>query len=171
MPASRRIYLDSNIFIRMLENKDDSAAALLQLLGGALRGREPCFATSELTLAELLVKPYRDANVELMETYDRWTTASRNIQVAGVGRNVLKRAALMRANFPVLKLPDAIHIASAITLECSHLLTADLRLSGSYSLTIPQYDEPQFPMGTTTRTVDVLRPELDVINQVLEELT
>lgn len=130
MPPPRRIYLDTNFFIAMLEPADEALAAQLTRLYSLNDGSiEPFLATSELTLAELLVGPYKGNNGHLIRTYENMFTPGGVLEVGPIDRNVLKQAARLRALQPQLKLPDAIHIATAQAHQCSHFLTYDLRVS------------------------------------------
>lgn len=63
-----KIYLDTNIFILAFENDSKISTALANLLSIGDHTRR--FATSELTLSELLVKPYRDENDSAIDRYE-----------------------------------------------------------------------------------------------------
>jgi predicted nucleic acid-binding protein len=59
-----RIYLDTNIFIYAIEGYPDFVDELNQLFDSIDAGNFRAF-TSELTLAEVLVRPLMDANLEI----------------------------------------------------------------------------------------------------------
>jgi hypothetical protein len=64
-----------------------------------------------------------------------------------------------------LRLPDAIHIATAMLFGCDYFLTGDLRLSGSFS--IEQMSEPvQVPRAS----ISMVRPEMPMIDKLAVEL-
>lgn len=122
-----RLYLDTNVFIAMAEGANDLSSALYDL--AADQGMASGFlCTSELALAELLVKPYRDQNNELIDLYDGWISSGSWLEVGPVDRMVLRYAAVLRQQYPAMKLPDAIHLSTAIGFGCSHCLTGDTRL-------------------------------------------
>jgi predicted nucleic acid-binding protein len=68
LPSGSRIYLDANVWIYALEGyaayATQLAALFTRLDAGDLIG-----ATSELTLAEVLVKPFADKNYALQQRY------------------------------------------------------------------------------------------------------
>jgi predicted nucleic acid-binding protein len=166
MTSTSRLYLDANIFVRLFEGSDDLARALGELFLVGTEGREPPLATSELTLAEVLVVPYRESNNHLVDIYDGWTRSNSYLEVGPIDRSVLWYAALLRSQYTSLKLPDAIHVSTAIGMNCSRLLSADRRLSNRYELYHTRYGVTKGPA-----TVEVVRPDLDVIEGLVEELS
>jgi predicted nucleic acid-binding protein len=121
--AGNTIYLDANLFIYAIEGLPPFAAKLVSLFQRFDRG-ELHAVTSELTLAEVLVKPRRDQNNALCDQYERMLRPSKSLTIAPVTRAVLIAAAAIRANSS-LKLPDAIHAATALTQSCTTYLTND----------------------------------------------
>ena len=121
------VYLDSNIFISAYESIGAVSDHACWLMEAAERG-EIVVATSELTLAELLVKPVETGDQELAEGYKQMLTTSRVFQVAPVRRDILIESAKLRAQSGGLRLPDAIHLATARALGCSAMVTGDRRM-------------------------------------------
>jgi predicted nucleic acid-binding protein len=158
MQAVSRLYVDANILIHLVEHSDGLAAALTDLFTAQTSGR-PFLVTSELTLAEVLVGPYRATNDRLIDRYDAATIPNSQLEV----RPVLWYAAVLRSQYNSLKTPDAIHVFTAIGMQCSHFLTADKRLANRYELTHHRYGLVKGPA-----TVDVIRPELEVVRQLIE---
>ena len=74
MTAVKRVYLDTNVFIMLAEKTHETQQRLVALLAGQPSDSQPRFATSELTLSELLVKPYREQDESLILKYDSLTT-------------------------------------------------------------------------------------------------
>ena len=68
LPTGSRIYLDANVWIYALEGYAAFAAPLAALFARIDAG-ELIAITSELTLAEVLVKPFIDDNVALQQRY------------------------------------------------------------------------------------------------------
>ena len=85
-------------------------------------------ATPELTLLEVLVGPIKRGMTELVELYKTQLVPGGSLDMLPVTRTVLEEAAKIRAAHN-LKPPDAIHLASAITANCSILLCNDHLLS------------------------------------------
>lgn len=149
-----RVYLDSNIFIRAFEapQQDDIAQDLIEMLGLIRIGSPPRFVTSQMTLAELLVQPIRKGDAFMREQYSALLSRSTPwLHVPLVSRSVLVGAAEIRARSK-MKLPDAIHAASAIGTGCSHILTADGDFGGLQQ-TVSRAPETVRP---TQQTIDAL---------------
>jgi predicted nucleic acid-binding protein len=85
-------------------------------------------ATSELTLAELLVKPIENGADGLASAYDEMIVPGPTFDVLPVRRDVLVAAAGIRARRSAVRLPDAVHLASALALNCTIFITDDRRL-------------------------------------------
>jgi predicted nucleic acid-binding protein len=85
-----------------------------------------------LTIAELLVKPFRDlSEAEAIEA--RWAFERvPGISIVPVGPDVAQLAAQVRARTG-LKLPDAVHVAAAITGGAAAFLTNDARFKRASS--------------------------------------
>src|SRR5688572_24313959 len=112
--AAPRLYLDANIFILAFENNDDVARKLLELISLNENAKTHFLATSELTLAELMVDPIRKNNDRLIEIYENLTIGNALIKIGTVSRDVLWHAAQLRAENLFLRLPDAIHLSTAM---------------------------------------------------------
>jgi predicted nucleic acid-binding protein len=122
-----KVYLDTNIFIAAYESagarSDHAFWVLWAIERGEIRG-----VTSELTLAELLPGPIEDGNDELANAYKQILTDSPHMQVQPVTRETLIETALLRAGRPGLKLPDAVHCATARRAACTAMVTDDRRM-------------------------------------------
>jgi predicted nucleic acid-binding protein len=118
-----RVYLDANVVIYAVEGFADVAAQTQALLL-ALDASEIVAVTSELTLAEVLVKPLRDQNQAGVAAYQAFLTPTPVLQLVPVSRDVLEEAARLRATTN-LRLPDAIHLATARLAGCDSFLTND----------------------------------------------
>jgi predicted nucleic acid-binding protein len=128
----KTVYLDTNIFIYALEGFTEYRPVLTTLFA-AVENKQLTIATSELTLAECLVKPCKDNNNKLKELYSSFIQTSYFLTVLPVDRECLIKSAELRAEIGV-KLPDAIHIASAIEYECEVFLTNDKAIKVSDTL-------------------------------------
>lgn len=121
----QRIYLDTNIWIYALEGYPSFIQFLTELFIGIDQGSLNA-VTSELTLAEVLVKPLMDQNLQRQNIYHQALQSSKSLEVVPVSREVLLKAAELRAECN-LKLPDAIHAATALQTKCFNFLTNDKR--------------------------------------------
>ncbi|MGD9914191.1 MAG: type II toxin-antitoxin system VapC family toxin [Rhizobiaceae bacterium] len=155
--SPERIYLDANIFIAMLEQNDAVSRHLLQLFASAPHTDMPRLVTSELTLAETIVAPIREGNAAELASYERTVASSEALEVVPVDRKILLRAGELRAFDTSLRLPDAIHVARAISADCKFILTADKRLAAA--LERPSRVAYPVPAAPTTEMLADLIPE------------
>ena len=125
--GATRVYLDANIFIYWLED-DPSFGDRVAEVFGAIQRNQLQSVTSELTLAEVLVKPFADRNTARQRAYERILSAASPVQIAPIDRAVLTEAARLRAATR-LPLADAIHIATAQLTGCGCFLSNDRRLA------------------------------------------
>ena len=122
----QRLYLEATIFIYALEGHARYAAVLTDLFGAIDRGDVQA-VTSELTLAEVLVKPFADANAERQTAYQQALHSAGSRTIMPIDRTVLIEAARLRAT-TALRLPDAIHMATARLAGCRTFISNDQRL-------------------------------------------
>ncbi|QXD14714.1 PIN domain-containing protein [Rhodocaloribacter litoris] len=130
----RRVYLDANVFIYAVEGHEPFQGLLGRLFGEVAHQALLAF-TSELTLAEVLVWPFREARVDLARHYRSVVQTHEGLTVVPITRSVLVEAARLRAA-TMLKLPDAIHVATALQADCEVFLTNDARLQGPPGLEV-----------------------------------
>lgn len=135
LPAGR-IALDTAPFIYMMEEHPlflDVVEPLFRAIDGArLRA-----VTSELTLLEVLVVPYRRGQAELAERYDALLTRGRGLHLVALDRSLLRAAAQLRATLG-LRTPDALQIAAALASRCAAFVTNDRRLPAVPGLRVLQ---------------------------------
>jgi predicted nucleic acid-binding protein len=118
-----RYYLDTNIVISVVEAAGRLAEMQIQFVSG-VDGAAIEALTSELTFAECLVKPFANRNVMVVEAYLLFLNGRRNFPVLPIDWHILTVAARLRTELGV-KLPDAIHIATAQSAACTVFLTND----------------------------------------------
>jgi predicted nucleic acid-binding protein len=118
-----RVYLDANVFIYAIEGSPEVAAPL-QHLFELFRRKRSTGVTSELTLAEVLPR----ATTAQRRMYLDLIIWSRTFDLQPVSRDVLVETADYRRIARMPKLPDAIHVVTAIRTGCRIVLSADSRL-------------------------------------------
>jgi len=123
----RIVYLDTNVFIAAFETADGPGYAARRLLTAAENARLR-IVTSELTLSDVLVGPLRRGDDALAALYRSILVSREGFAVVPIDRVVLEAAAQLRAGHGTLRLPDAIHRATADLSTCTAVATADLRL-------------------------------------------
>ena len=137
--AGRRTYLDVNVFIYALEGHPQYLSVVQELFGAIDRG-DIRAVTSELSLAEALVKPLAEGRTDLQDLYARAIAPAPFLDVVPVTREVLIEAARIRARDSA-RLPDAIHLATAIQSRCQIVLTNDTRIRAAASLELVQLSQ------------------------------
>jgi predicted nucleic acid-binding protein len=121
------IYLDTNIFIYAVEGYEDFVTEL-KLLFTQFDNRNLRAFTSELTLAEVLVKPILDNNLDIQNIYENIIQDSAVLEVVKIHREILIESAKLRGEIK-LRLPNTIYGATAIVQNCSDFLTNDKRFN------------------------------------------
>jgi predicted nucleic acid-binding protein len=111
--------------IHIVEGHDKFRAAIDFLLKHIDAGRIAAI-TSELTLAEVLVRPIRDGDQERVRAFESLLTDTPQFRIVPVHRGIMRRSAELRATFGG-SLPDAIHAASAEASACKLFLSEDRR--------------------------------------------
>jgi len=116
------VYLDANVFIFALEGDPLFGAASATLLRAVEAGTIAA-VTSELTLAEVLVKPLKLGRGDLV---DRFLAAIGEgpIAVHPLSRAILLRSAEIRAAHGG-RLADALDVATAIEAGCERFVSED----------------------------------------------
>ncbi|MBI5321471.1 PIN domain-containing protein [Bradyrhizobium sp.] len=118
-----RVYLDANVFIYAIEGSPEVAGPL-QRLFELFRTKRGVGVTSELTLAEVLPR----ATTVQRRLYLDLLIWSRTFDLQPISREVLVETADYRRNAQMPKLPDAIHVVTAIRTGCRTVISADSRL-------------------------------------------
>ena len=126
---NRRIYFDANAFIYAIEGVDEISAVLHSLFA-ALRHQARSACTSEFTLAEVLPK----ANAAQRRSYFTLILHSGLFDLLPVTRDILIETADFRksrarpsfdARGSMPKLPDAVHVVTAIRAGCNTFVSFD----------------------------------------------
>lgn len=125
------VYIDANPIAYAFEGPEELASALMKLFS-IFRSRPGLAVTSELTLAEVL--PKRRAPDRQFFDLLVW---SKIFDLRAVTREILIETADYRrvagrklddGRFSMPKLPDAIHVVTAIRSDCKIFLSSDVRI-------------------------------------------
>jgi len=150
------IYFDTNVFIYSIEGHE-KYYAWLQKLFNYVYAQKILIITSELTLAECLVKPVKEGNTVAIDAFKTHIKSNDAMAVKHVSREILIRSATVRSEMG-LKLPDAIHMATAMSQSCKTFVTNDKKLispegidrvylsDAVISLTLTQQSRPSHPL-------------------------
>jgi predicted nucleic acid-binding protein len=135
------LYLDTNVLISLYEGADEKHDALWQLVNISVGRDDISFHTSALSFSELLAQPYRERNRGLARQYLTLAKSDGWLSVHDVGPKTIELAAVIRAALR-MKLPDAIHFATASVTDCSHIITSDTGFLGHSGLVHPISGKP-----------------------------
>ena len=122
----KKIYLDTNIFIYLLEDFQQYRVLMDEFIDGLENKKITCF-TSELTFAELLVPAFKKGNSHIIIEYKKILNDPQLVTLISTTQDIYIHSAYNRANFN-LKLPDAIHVATAQSIDADIFLTNDKKI-------------------------------------------
>ena len=123
---ARRIFLDTNSFIYLLENRDPYAQKVQKFIVQGLDDNAE-FYTSTISDAEFLVKPYKENNYSAINAYRNFISRL-HFTHRTIDSTVSDRAARLRAAYKDIKLGDALQLASSIECGCTDFFTNDVQL-------------------------------------------
>lgn len=119
----RQIAFDTSFLISVLEDSRREDEIIARVFG-VVEKRSLLLVTSTVTLLEVLVRPYREGDID---TVGRWfihLTRAPFIKLSPLTANIADRAAEMRAKYG-FKTPDAIQLATALEEGTTLFLTRD----------------------------------------------
>ena len=131
-----KVGVDTAIFIYFIEAAPAWLPAITPLFRAADLGHRE-LVTSAVTLLEVLVVPYRANNDRLAARYEALLTRSRGIRLIDLTRDLLRRAAQLRALTGV-RTPDALQLTAALDAGCTVFVTNDRRLPAVGGLRVVQ---------------------------------
>lgn len=123
------VYLDANVLIEAIEGPSSDIMRRIE----RLRTAGQRVLTSELTFAEVLMKPMQARMTEVVQLYEGVMAADGLVEAVPIGRDVLRKSAEVRAWLGG-KLPDTIHVATAILAGCDVIVSSDKRLRMPHGL-------------------------------------
>lgn len=124
---SQVISLDSNIFIRALDNPTILGEKSRQLIE-QIKQVSPTIFISTMLIEEFFVRVYKEKRDEEIENYLNFITLGGICTIIDISQQIALLAAKLRAQHPSLRAPDAIHLASAIESQAKIFFTTDRRL-------------------------------------------
>ncbi len=126
LTKSKKVFLDTNPFIYFFEHNSAFYSTVKPIFLQNKNG-ENFLQTSLVTLSEILVKPIRDKNEGLIESYQQKLSSSKFFEMGALSELTAIIAAELRS-INKLKLADAFQLASAIEMDSDIFLTNDGRL-------------------------------------------
>ncbi len=123
----KRVYFDTNMFIYFLAADEKYLPVCLPFFQSVEDG-EITGISGDLALAELLVKPLRNNDIFGAEKVRTFFNTNGFFTALPHDRETLEFAAHIRAT-QNLSMIDAIHLATAIHGNCSHMITNDEKVA------------------------------------------
>lgn len=124
---SQIISLDSNIFIRALDDPTSLGEKSRNLIE-EIKEITPRIFISTMVLEEFFVRVYKEKRDKDIQRYLDFINLDGLCIIIDINKEIALRAAKLRAQYPSLRAPDAIHIASAIAVKANIFITTDRRL-------------------------------------------
>jgi predicted nucleic acid-binding protein len=120
------ISLDAAPIIYYIEAHPDFGPKIRPVLDAVIRGGVTA-SISSLIHTELLTFPLKTQDAKLVRTYDQLLSKTEYLITQPVTTEIAQTAAMLRATYG-LRTPDAIHIASAMSVKAKCFITNDLAL-------------------------------------------
>ena len=131
----RLIGIDTTVFVYAFDAHPEFGAACEAVLRSVEAGRVEA-VMSTLVLSELLVRPFRLSRMDVAARYvDALARHPHLVQVPADGP-ICQLAAKLRGQVPALRLPDAVHMATALAKGATALVSNDARLPATTGLAI-----------------------------------
>lgn len=140
--AGKRVYIDTNVLIYFFNNDPKYSAAAHAFLQRCAE-RQIFGVVSELVVAEILVKPYRERNLDAVTRLKAFFAQKDFLHPASPLQNApnffIEAAQL--AGERQLKLVDAMHLHTALAERCHFFLTQDSDFKSTASLEVVQLEQ------------------------------
>lgn len=130
----KRVYIDTNVFIYLLEDTGD-VGRVAEALFSHLRARAVPIVCSSLVYGECLTGARKGKNEVLADIYKTIFLGENAPDIIMPTVPIVERAATISAEYG-LKLIDAIHVATAVETACTLFISNDggIRVPPSLSL-------------------------------------
>jgi predicted nucleic acid-binding protein len=138
LPAAGKVYADAQVFIYTVENHA-IYQPILRPLWQSIQAGSLTAISSELTMMESLIGPFKRNDLTLVGTFDQFFQQP-GISFVGITTLILREAARLRAATK-LRTPDAIHLATAVFTGCVLFITNDMSFRGVVNLPVIFLDD------------------------------
>ena len=116
----KRIFLDTAPIIYYLQ-RNEMYFEKMKHIFVELRKKQTEFVSSDVTIAEYCVFPYRTENQTLVEQFDNFMQIA-NVNIIHTSEDIAKKSAQIRAKYPAFKMMDSLQIAFAVYSNCDLFL-------------------------------------------------
>lgn len=118
--------LDTSIFIYYLEEVEPYCLLAEEIFNDIVDGNIRGFL-SAISVTEFVTKPLADGKVAEVERFKRFLSLL-SIQVLTVTYEIAERAGKLRSQYPSIRTPDALIVATALESGCNIFVTNDKNL-------------------------------------------
>ncbi len=122
IPSDGVVYIDANVLIYSVE-RIEPYRTLLEPMWQQAQDGNLSIVSSPVLVTEVLVKPFQVGNIGIEMQY-REVFASNALRLLDTSYEMFEDAARLRAESG-LKLPDALHAATALRAGCALFITND----------------------------------------------
>ncbi len=136
----RLIAIDTCVFIYLME-RNPKYFHLANAVFKWMEGPESTAVTSTVVLTELLVQPYRNANLPQADAFFSLLTTLPNLEWVAPSLRIANSAASLRASYR-LQTPDALIAATALFCKVTAFITNDpvfARIPGLEALVLDRF--------------------------------
>ncbi len=137
--SHQQIGVDTAPFIYLWE-KHPRYFKLSEELFSYLNSSEAYGSTSIITLIEACIYPQRQGRDDLVTIYENALLHSRQVQMWPVNVEIAHRAVQLRAEYNI-HVPDALHLATAITAGATLFVTNDRRLQKVNEIEVLNFED------------------------------
>lgn len=137
--AGRRTYIDTNILIYFF-NQEPRYFHLVSQFLDLCANNEIFGIVSELVIAEIMVQPYRDRNIEAITQIKAFFGQKDFLQVSKHQDGFISESAML-AGERGMKLIDAMHFQTALANRCDFFITHDGNFKSTNSMEVVQLRE------------------------------
>jgi predicted nucleic acid-binding protein len=131
------IYVDSGIVMRLIEGADHVRIPI-EIRLREIPTSERFLVTSRLTMLECRCKPLGERRFEILKLYDAFFS-QRKIRLKEIDAAIVEEATTVRAAVG-LKVPDAIHAATAMLVGVTEFWTTDQHFSKCPGLAVRVFE-------------------------------
>ena len=118
--------LDTSIFIYYLEEVEPYCFVAAEIFNDIADEKIKSYL-STISITEFVTKPLADGNVTHVERFKQLISAL-SIQVLAVTYEIAERAGKLRSEYPSVRTPDALIVATALENSCDVFVTNDKNL-------------------------------------------
>lgn len=134
-----KIFIDTAPFIYHFENHPIYAEKFSSFFSEKYL-TNTVFLTSVITIMEFGVMPYRKSRDDINLEFESFLNTFA-IEIAPIDKEIAKKAAQIRANFPSFKAMDSLQFATAQNANCNIFLTNDKQLIQFSGISVLLLDE------------------------------